>query len=52
MYHIKESLSYFLKIEPIILESELMAQKPKTFNHMRLRELLLQHSTEANLIVM
>lgn len=37
---------------PVIKESELMAQKPKTFNFMRLRELLLQYSTEANLVVM
>lgn len=29
-----------------------MAQKPKTFNYMRLRELLLKYSTEANLVVM
>lgn len=29
-----------------------MAQKPKTFNFMRLRELLLQYSTDANLVVM
>ncbi len=39
-------------IVPTIKESELMAQKPKTFNYMRLRELLLKYSTEANLIVM
>lgn len=37
---------------PVIKESELIAEKPKTFNFMRLRELLLQHSTQANLIVM
>ena len=39
-------------IVPVIKESELMAQKPKTFNFMRLRELLLQNSTNANLVVM
>ncbi|XP_046634308.1 bumetanide-sensitive sodium-(potassium)-chloride cotransporter-like [Daphnia pulicaria] len=37
---------------PVIKESELMAQKPKTFNFMRLRELLLENSTNANLVVM
>jgi hypothetical protein len=42
----------FISIVPVIKESELMAQKPKTFNFMRLRELLLQNSTNANLIVM
>ncbi len=35
-----------------ILESELMAEKAKTLYHIRLRELLLQYSTEANLIAM
>ena len=29
-----------------------MAQKPKTFNYMRLKELLQKYSTDANLIVM
>ncbi|XP_046440487.1 bumetanide-sensitive sodium-(potassium)-chloride cotransporter-like [Daphnia pulex] len=37
---------------PLILESELLAQKNKTFNFMRLRELLLQYSSDANLVVM
>nr|CAH0110929.1 unnamed protein product [Daphnia galeata] len=37
---------------PVIKESELLAQKHKTFNFMRLRELLLQYSTDANLVVM
>ncbi|XP_046634387.1 bumetanide-sensitive sodium-(potassium)-chloride cotransporter-like isoform X2 [Daphnia pulicaria] len=37
---------------PVIKESELLAQKHKTFNFMRLRELLLQNSLEANLVVM
>jgi len=36
----------------LINESELMAMKSKTFRHMRLRELLLQYSITANLIVM
>ena len=29
-----------------------MNLKPKTFNYMRLRELLLEYSTNANLVVM
>ena len=37
---------------PIIKESELMALTQKTLNYMRLRELLLKYSTNANLVVM
>jgi hypothetical protein len=36
----------------MIKESEFMALKPKTFNYMRLRELLQENSTNANLVVM
>ena len=36
----------------IISESELLAMKDKTNRHLRLRELLLENSMEANLIVM
>ena len=39
-------------LAPVLKVSELMAQKPKTFNYLRLRELLLQFSTEANLVVL
>jgi len=35
-----------------IKESELTAMKEKTNRHLRLRELLLENSQEANLIVM
>ncbi|XP_033219683.1 bumetanide-sensitive sodium-(potassium)-chloride cotransporter [Belonocnema kinseyi] len=35
-----------------IKESELLAMKDKTNRHLRLRELLLENSTEANLVVM
>jgi len=35
-----------------ISDSELLAVKDKTNRHLRLRELLLQHSHEANLVVM
>ncbi|KAK9884761.1 hypothetical protein WA026_007609 [Henosepilachna vigintioctopunctata] len=35
-----------------ISEAELLAVKEKTNRHMRLRELLLEHSSEANLVVM
>jgi solute carrier family 12 (sodium/potassium/chloride transporter), member 2 len=35
-----------------ISESELLAMKDKTNRHLRLRELLLENSSEANLIVM
>ena len=41
-----------LLLAHLIKESELMALKSKTFRHMRLRELLLQHSITSNLIVM
>ena len=36
----------------IIKDSELLAMKDKTNRHLRLRELLLENSMEANLIVM
>ncbi|CAH0552698.1 unnamed protein product [Brassicogethes aeneus] len=36
----------------LLSESELMAMKDKTNRHMRLRELLIEHSNEANLVVM
>lgn len=35
-----------------ITEAELLAVKDKTNRHLRLRELLLEHSNEANLVVM
>ncbi|XP_019869994.2 bumetanide-sensitive sodium-(potassium)-chloride cotransporter [Aethina tumida] len=35
-----------------ISDSELLSMKDKSNRHMRLRELLLQHSSEANLVVM
>lgn len=35
-----------------ISEAELLAVKDKTNRHLRLRELLLEHSNEANLVVM
>ena len=38
--------------DPFIEESELLALKAKTFRHMKLRELLQQHSANANLVVM
>ncbi|XP_012217293.1 bumetanide-sensitive sodium-(potassium)-chloride cotransporter [Linepithema humile] len=38
--------------DDIIKDSELMAMKEKTNRHLRLRELLLENSMEANLIVM
>lgn len=41
-----------INAEPFIEEGELMALKSKTFRHMKLRELLLQHSANANLVVM
>jgi len=36
----------------VIKDSELMAMKEKTNRHLRLRELLLENSMEANLVVM
>ncbi|KRT82771.1 hypothetical protein AMK59_3790, partial [Oryctes borbonicus] len=36
----------------IITESELLAVKDKTNRHLRLRELLLQNSHDANMVVM
>lgn len=36
----------------VISDAELLAVKEKTNRHLRLRELLLQHSHEANLVVM
>lgn len=42
-------LSY---VDDGIKESELTAMKEKTNRHLRLRELLLENSQEANLIVM
>ncbi|XP_011171411.1 bumetanide-sensitive sodium-(potassium)-chloride cotransporter [Solenopsis invicta] len=38
--------------DDIIKDSELMAMKEKTNRHLRLRELLLENSMEANLVVM
>ena len=38
--------------DDIIKDSELIAMKEKTNRHLRLRELLLEHSMEANLVVM
>jgi len=38
--------------EEIIEESEIFALKEKTNRHLRLRELLLEHSMDASLIVM
>jgi len=38
--------------DDVIKDSELMAMKEKTNRHLRLRELLLENSMEANLIVM
>ena len=38
--------------DDMIKESELLAMKEKTNRHLRLRELLLENSTEANLVVM
>ena len=35
-----------------ILDTELMAQKEKTNRHLRLSELLKEHSTEAEIIIM
>lgn len=42
----------FCVISAPISESELLAMKDKTNRHLRLRELLLENSSEANLIVM
>lgn len=42
----------FIFIDDVIKESELTAMKEKTNRHLRLRELLLENSQEANLIVM
>lgn len=39
-------------VDDVIKESELTAMKEKTNRHLRLRELLLENSQEANLIVM
>lgn len=39
-------------VDDSIKESELTAMKEKTNRHLRLRELLLENSQEANLIVM
>lgn len=36
----------------IIKDSELIAMKEKTNRHLRLRELLLENSMDANLVVM
>jgi hypothetical protein len=38
--------------EGLITETELIAQKEKTNRQLRCRELLLQHSAGANLVVM
>lgn len=38
--------------EPFIQPSEMLAHKGKTLNYLRLRELLLQFSSEANLVVL
>jgi len=38
--------------DDVIKDSELMAMKEKTNRHLRLRELLLENSIEANLVVM
>lgn len=35
-----------------ITDAELLAMRDKTNRHLRLRELLLEHSTASNLIVM
>lgn len=35
-----------------ITEADLLAMKDKTNRHLRLRELLLEHSHDANLVVM
>lgn len=42
----------FIFVDDVIKESELTAMKEKTNRHLRLRELLLENSQEANLIVM
>lgn len=42
----------YLFISDIIKDSELMAMREKTNRHLRLRELLLENSMEANLVVM
>jgi len=42
----------FTFVDDGIKESELTAMKEKTNRHLRLRELLLENSQEANLIVM
>lgn len=41
---------YFFS-DHIISEAELLAVKAKTNRHLRLRELLLEHSHEANMVV-
>lgn len=38
--------------ETTVGDAELVAQKEKTNRHLRLRELLLEHSKDANMIVM
>lgn len=43
---------FVIFVEMLIDESELKAMKEKTNRHLRLRELLLDHSRMANLIVM
>lgn len=42
----------FYLVPDIIKDSELVAMKEKTNRHLRLRELLLENSVEANLVVM
>lgn len=43
---------FVLFVSDIIKDSELMAMNEKTNRHLRLRELLLENSMEANLVVM
>lgn len=45
-------INHNLFVSDIIKDSELMAMNEKTNRHLRLRELLLENSMEANLVVM
>lgn len=54
-YNLIEWNEKILKINlfsDIIKDSELIAMKEKTNRHLRLRELLLENSMDANLVVM
>ncbi|XP_031332730.1 bumetanide-sensitive sodium-(potassium)-chloride cotransporter [Photinus pyralis] len=52
IYDYKNREDFTESQEAHIPESELLAMQEKTNRHLRLRELLLEHSTEASLVVM